>query len=90
MFHPLTLLLPLQGLPDSHSELTSHINTFPSLQRTSASKDLVAVPHEKLHKDSALLAPEVRHGKNSQFLWYLMQAGAAGVCCSNMSKFVLV
>ncbi|XP_072773415.1 coiled-coil domain-containing protein 30 isoform X2 [Taeniopygia guttata] len=47
-----------QGLPDSHSELTSHINTFPSLQRTSASKDLVAVPHEKLHKDSALLAPE--------------------------------
>ncbi|KAL2296641.1 hypothetical protein Nmel_015964, partial [Mimus melanotis] len=40
------------GLPDSH------INTFPSLQQTSASRDLVDVSHEKLHKDSALLDPE--------------------------------
>lgn len=30
---------------------------------------------EKLHKDSALLDPEVRHGKNSQLLWCLPDAG---------------
>uniref|UniRef100_A0A803VMR7 Coiled-coil domain containing 30 n=1 Tax=Ficedula albicollis TaxID=59894 RepID=A0A803VMR7_FICAL len=47
-----------KGLPDSHSELTSHISTFPSLQRTSARRDLVDASHEKLHKDSALLDPE--------------------------------
>ncbi|XP_016158997.1 PREDICTED: coiled-coil domain-containing protein 30 isoform X3 [Ficedula albicollis] len=47
-----------EGLPDSHSELTSHISTFPSLQRTSARRDLVDASHEKLHKDSALLDPE--------------------------------
>uniref|UniRef100_A0A8C3NHD9 Coiled-coil domain containing 30 n=1 Tax=Geospiza parvula TaxID=87175 RepID=A0A8C3NHD9_GEOPR len=47
-----------QGLPDSHSELTGHINTSPSLQRASASRDLVEVSHEKPHKDSALLSPE--------------------------------
>ncbi|XP_053853221.1 coiled-coil domain-containing protein 30 [Vidua macroura] len=52
------VVLGSQGLPDSHSELTSHINTFPSLQRTPASRDLVDVSHEKLHKDSALLDPE--------------------------------
>uniref|UniRef100_A0A8C3R2U5 Coiled-coil domain containing 30 n=1 Tax=Cyanoderma ruficeps TaxID=181631 RepID=A0A8C3R2U5_9PASS len=52
------VVLGSQGLPDSHSELTSHINTFPSLQRTSASRDLVDVFHEKLHKDSALPGPE--------------------------------
>ncbi|KAM7030687.1 coiled-coil domain-containing protein 30 isoform 2-T2 [Acridotheres tristis] len=52
------VVLGSQGLPDSHSELTSHISTFPSLQRTSASRDLVDVSHEKLHKDSALLDPE--------------------------------
>ncbi|RMB89725.1 hypothetical protein DUI87_33922 [Hirundo rustica rustica] len=52
------VVLGSQGLPDSHSELTSHINTFPSLQRTSASRDLVDVSHEKLPKDSALLDPE--------------------------------
>ncbi|XP_071304938.1 coiled-coil domain-containing protein 30 isoform X3 [Agelaius tricolor] len=47
-----------KGFPDSHSELTGHRNTFPSLQRASASRDLVDVSHEKLHKDSALLIPE--------------------------------
>ncbi|XP_064253542.1 coiled-coil domain-containing protein 30 isoform X5 [Passer domesticus] len=52
------VVLGSQGLPDSHSELTSHINTFPSLQRTSASRDLGDVSHEKLHKDSAVLDPE--------------------------------
>ncbi|XP_068890746.1 coiled-coil domain-containing protein 30 isoform X2 [Aphelocoma coerulescens] len=52
------VVLGSQGLPDSHSELSSHRNTFPSLQRTSASRDLVDVSHEKLHKDSALLDPE--------------------------------
>ncbi|CAN8198565.1 unnamed protein product [Coccothraustes coccothraustes] len=51
-------VLGSQGLPDSHSELTGHINTFPSLQRASASRDLVDVSHEKPHKDSALLDPE--------------------------------
>ncbi|XP_016158996.1 PREDICTED: coiled-coil domain-containing protein 30 isoform X2 [Ficedula albicollis] len=52
------VVLGSQGLPDSHSELTSHISTFPSLQRTSARRDLVDASHEKLHKDSALLDPE--------------------------------
>uniref|UniRef100_A0A8C0UR89 Coiled-coil domain containing 30 n=1 Tax=Cyanistes caeruleus TaxID=156563 RepID=A0A8C0UR89_CYACU len=52
------VVLGSQGLPDSHLELTSHINTFPSLQRTSASRDLVGVSQEKLNKDSALLDPE--------------------------------
>ncbi|XP_062363776.1 coiled-coil domain-containing protein 30 [Cinclus cinclus] len=51
------VVLGSQGLPDSHSELTSHISTFPSLQRASASRDLVDLSHEK-HKDSALLDPE--------------------------------
>ncbi|XP_050838532.1 coiled-coil domain-containing protein 30 isoform X1 [Serinus canaria] len=51
-------VLGSQGLPDSHSELTGHINTFPGLQRASASRDLVDVSHEKPHKDSALLDPE--------------------------------
>nr|XP_054503850.1 coiled-coil domain-containing protein 30 [Agelaius phoeniceus] len=51
-------VLGSQGFPDSHSELTGHRNTFPSLQRASASRDLVDVSHEKLHKDSALLIPE--------------------------------
>ncbi|XP_038015479.1 coiled-coil domain-containing protein 30 isoform X1 [Motacilla alba alba] len=52
------VVLGSQGLPDSQSELKSHINTFPSLQRTSASRDLVDVSYEKLHKDSALPDPE--------------------------------
>ncbi|XP_015504009.2 coiled-coil domain-containing protein 30 [Parus major] len=52
------VVLGSQGLPDSHLELTSHINTFPNLQRTSASRDLVDVSQEKLNKDSALLDPE--------------------------------
>ncbi|RLV95568.1 hypothetical protein DV515_00012850 [Chloebia gouldiae] len=52
------VVLGSQDLPDSHSELTSHISTFPSLQRTPGRRDLVAVSHEKLHKDSALLDPE--------------------------------
>ncbi|XP_066059028.1 coiled-coil domain-containing protein 30 isoform X2 [Chamaea fasciata] len=52
------VVLGSQDLPESHSELTSHINTFLSLQRTSASRDLVDVSHEKLPKDSALQDPE--------------------------------
>ncbi|XP_041275477.1 coiled-coil domain-containing protein 30 [Onychostruthus taczanowskii] len=52
------VVLGSQGLPDSHSDLTSPINTFSSLQRTSASRDLGDVSLEKLHKDSALLDPE--------------------------------
>lgn len=72
VFCPLTLLFPLQDLPDSHSELTSHISTFLSLQRTSPGRDPVDVSHEKLHKDSALLDPKVRCGRNSQLLWYLI------------------
>ncbi|XP_066190612.1 coiled-coil domain-containing protein 30 [Sylvia atricapilla] len=52
------VVLGSQSLLDSHSELTSHINTFPNLQRTSASRDLVGVSHEKLHKDNAFLDPE--------------------------------
>ncbi|XP_056363889.1 coiled-coil domain-containing protein 30 [Oenanthe melanoleuca] len=52
------VVLGSQGLPDSHSELTSHISTFPSLRRASASRDPVDASHEKLHKDSALLDPE--------------------------------
>ncbi|XP_027558724.1 coiled-coil domain-containing protein 30 [Neopelma chrysocephalum] len=50
-------VLGSQGFPDSQLELPSHSNTSPGLQRTSASRDLVAVSHEK-HKDSALLDPE--------------------------------
>ncbi|XP_027514012.1 coiled-coil domain-containing protein 30 isoform X2 [Corapipo altera] len=46
-----------EGFPDSQLELPSHSNTSPGLQRTSASRDLVDVSHEK-HKDSALLDPE--------------------------------
>ncbi|XP_027567599.2 coiled-coil domain-containing protein 30 isoform X2 [Pipra filicauda] len=46
-----------EGSPDSQLELPSHSNTSPGLQRTSASRDLVDVSHEK-HKDSALLDPE--------------------------------
>ncbi|XP_027567601.2 coiled-coil domain-containing protein 30 isoform X3 [Pipra filicauda] len=50
-------VLGSQGSPDSQLELPSHSNTSPGLQRTSASRDLVDVSHEK-HKDSALLDPE--------------------------------
>ncbi|XP_009072606.1 PREDICTED: coiled-coil domain-containing protein 30, partial [Acanthisitta chloris] len=46
------------GLPESQSELTSPCTTFPSLQRTAASRDLMDVSPETLHKDSALLDPE--------------------------------
>ncbi|XP_010190140.1 PREDICTED: coiled-coil domain-containing protein 30-like, partial [Mesitornis unicolor] len=48
-----------KGLPDSKSEFTSHCNNFLSLQRTSASRDLMNVSHEKLQKDNALLDTEV-------------------------------
>ncbi|XP_074414926.1 coiled-coil domain-containing protein 30 isoform X1 [Zonotrichia albicollis] len=51
-------VLGSQGLPDSHSQLPGHKNTFPNLQRASASRDPVDVSHEKPHKDSALLIPE--------------------------------
>uniref|UniRef100_A0A8D2MSS0 Coiled-coil domain containing 30 n=1 Tax=Zonotrichia albicollis TaxID=44394 RepID=A0A8D2MSS0_ZONAL len=51
-------VLGSQGLPDSHSQLPGHKNTFPNLQRASAIRDLVDVSHEKPHKDSALLIPE--------------------------------
>ncbi|XP_009705979.1 PREDICTED: coiled-coil domain-containing protein 30-like [Cariama cristata] len=47
------------GLPDSKSEFTSHCNNFPSLQRTSASRDHINVSHEELQKDNALLDTEV-------------------------------
>ncbi|XP_071431748.1 coiled-coil domain-containing protein 30 isoform X5 [Pithys albifrons albifrons] len=47
-----------QGFPDSQLELPSHCNTSLSLQRTSASRDLMDVSHEKLHKDSTLVEPE--------------------------------
>ncbi|XP_064534787.1 coiled-coil domain-containing protein 30 isoform X4 [Pseudopipra pipra] len=50
-------VLGSQGFPDSQLELPSHSNTSPGLQRTSASRDLMDVSHEK-HKDSALLDPE--------------------------------
>ncbi|KAM6108882.1 LOW QUALITY PROTEIN: coiled-coil domain-containing protein 30 [Pterocles gutturalis] len=50
--------LSSQGLLDSKSEFTSHCNNSPSLQRTSASRDLINVSHEKL-KDNALLDTEV-------------------------------
>ncbi|XP_017687513.1 PREDICTED: coiled-coil domain-containing protein 30 [Lepidothrix coronata] len=46
-----------EGFPDSQLELPSPSNTSPGLQRTSASRDLMDVSHEK-HKDSALLDPE--------------------------------
>ncbi|KAM6236782.1 uncharacterized protein M6G45_013491 [Spheniscus humboldti] len=46
-------------LPDSKSEFTNHCNNFPSLQRTSASRGLINVSHEKLQKDNALLDTEV-------------------------------
>ncbi|XP_050178126.1 coiled-coil domain-containing protein 30 isoform X2 [Myiozetetes cayanensis] len=46
-----------EGFSASLSELPSHGNTSPALQRTSASRDLMDVSHEK-HKDSALLDPE--------------------------------
>ncbi|XP_074748763.1 coiled-coil domain-containing protein 30 isoform X1 [Strix uralensis] len=52
-------VLGSQGLPDSKSELTSHCNNFLSLQRTSASRDLINVSHETLQKDSALLDTKV-------------------------------
>ncbi|KAM6236781.1 uncharacterized protein M6G45_013490 [Spheniscus humboldti] len=48
-----------QRLPDSKSEFTNHCNNFPSLQRTSASRGLFNVSHEKLQKDNALLDTEV-------------------------------
>ncbi|XP_075288154.1 coiled-coil domain-containing protein 30-like [Opisthocomus hoazin] len=48
-----------QGLPDSKSEFTSHCNDFPSLQRTSASRDLINVSYEKLQRNNALLDAEV-------------------------------
>ncbi|XP_075293400.1 uncharacterized protein LOC142363353 [Opisthocomus hoazin] len=47
-----------QGLPDSKSEFTSHCNDFPSLQRPSASRDLINVSHEKLQRNNALLDAE--------------------------------
>ncbi|XP_075293500.1 uncharacterized protein LOC142363365 isoform X1 [Opisthocomus hoazin] len=47
-----------QGLPDSKSEFTRHCNDFPSLQRTSASRDLINVSHEKLQRNNALLDAE--------------------------------
>ncbi|KAM9256309.1 LOW QUALITY PROTEIN: coiled-coil domain-containing protein 30 [Cariama cristata] len=53
------VVLGSQGLPDSKSEFTSHCNNFPSLQRTSASRDHINVSHEELQKDNALLDTEV-------------------------------
>ncbi|XP_009947057.1 PREDICTED: coiled-coil domain-containing protein 30, partial [Leptosomus discolor] len=47
------------GFPDSKSEFTNHCNNFPSLQRTSASRDRINVSDEKLQKDNALLDTEV-------------------------------
>ncbi|KAM6312939.1 LOW QUALITY PROTEIN: coiled-coil domain-containing protein 30 [Podargus strigoides] len=47
------------GLPEAKSEFTNHCNNFPSLQRTSVSRELVNVSHEKLQKDNALLDTEV-------------------------------
>ncbi|XP_009585475.1 PREDICTED: coiled-coil domain-containing protein 30-like, partial [Fulmarus glacialis] len=48
-----------KGLPDSKSEFTNRCNNFLSLQRTSASRGLINVSHEKLQKDNALLGTEV-------------------------------
>lgn len=65
VYYTLELLFPQQALPDSKADFTNHWNNLPSLQSTSASRDLINVSHEKLQKDNALLDPEARNVKRS-------------------------